>query len=160
MKAGKVREDGKRRPAALGFLHEMPHGANEGGQALQDFGNSHDGNFGIIGDNFDARGTHLRSAHSEDGDVEALLQGGGKPGGVHVSGSFTGGEKERNGRHVWCLRRSVAGGERGRLSGIIGFDGKMQLLLLVLELVETVVNAALREKLLMRALFAQASFVK
>src|SRR2546426_1346466 len=160
MKSWKVRKNGKWRLAALGFLHEMPHGTDKRGQALQDFGDAHDGNFGVIGDHFDAGGAHLRPAHSEDGDVEALLQRCGEPRGVHVSRSFTGGEKERNGRHVWCSRRSVAGRQRRRLGGAIGFDRKMQLLLLVLELVETVINATLREKLLMSAPFAQAPFVK
>ena len=40
------------------------------------------------------------------------------------------------------------------------FDRKMQLLLFVLELVEPVVNAALREKLLVSALLAEPAFVK
>src|SRR5712692_2145902 len=160
MKSRKFRENGQRRAAALGFLHEMPHGADEGGQALQNFSDSHDGNFGVIGDDFDARGTHLRPAHSEDGDVEALFQCRRKPCSVHVSGCFAGGEKERNGRHVWCSRRSVASRQRRRLGGATGFDRKMQLLLLVLELVEAVVNATLREKFLMRTLLAQAPFVE
>lgn len=40
------------------------------------------------------------------------------------------------------------------------FAGEMQLLLFVLELVEAVVDAALGEELLVRALLAEAAFVE
>src|SRR5260370_344531 len=76
MKSRKVRKNGKWRLAALGLFHEMPHGADEGGQALQYLGDAHDGNFGVIGNDFDACGSHLRPTHSEDGDVEELLSRG------------------------------------------------------------------------------------
>src|SRR5437899_5243830 len=42
----------------------------------------------------------------------------------------------------------------------VGFDGKVQLLLLVLQLVKPIVDSALSEKLLMRALLAQAAFME
>src|SRR6516162_314557 len=57
-------------------------------------------------------------------------------------------------------RRSVARAQRRRLGRAASLDGKVQLLLLVLELVKTKVNAALREKLLMCAVLAQPALVK
>src|SRR4029077_7434572 len=135
-------------------------GAEQRRQALQNFGNAHHGNLGIIRDDLDARGAHLRPVHSENRDVEALLQRGGKARGVHVSGSFAGGEKERYGRHERMAQRSVAGRQDRGFGRAAGFDWQMELLLLVLQLVEAIVNSALREEFLMRALFAQASFVK
>ncbi len=106
MKAGEVRQNGERRAAARGFIHEVSHSAEQRWQALQDFGDSNDGNFGIIGDYFDARGAHLRPAHSENRDVQALLQHRCEARGVHVSGSFAGGEKERYWWHVGWRRIS------------------------------------------------------
>src|SRR5205823_3429640 len=75
MKAGKVRENGEGRAAALRFVNEATHGAEQGRQALEDFGDSNDRNFRIIGDDLDARSAHLRSAHAENRHVQALLQG-------------------------------------------------------------------------------------
>ena len=92
MKAGKIRENSERRLAERRFLHKMAHGPEERGEALEHFGDSDDGNFRIIGDDLDARGAHLLPAHAEEVDIETLLQSGGKPGGIHVAGGFTGGE--------------------------------------------------------------------
>ena len=62
------------------------------------------------------------------------------------------------------LRAEERGADREALSargcGSRVSAGKMQFLLLVLQLVQAVVNAALREKFLMSALFAQAAFVE
>src|SRR6266403_3784155 len=73
----------------------------------------------------------------------------------------------------WCFRDArwhaagtslVACGNRKRCAGAtargVGIVWEMQLLLFVLELVEAVVDAALGKQLLMRALFAEASFVE
>src|SRR5262245_20252650 len=56
--------------------------------------------------------------------------------------------------------RLIAGGQSGSFRGAASLDGKRQVLLLVLELIEAVVDAALEEKLLVRALLAQAPLVK
>src|SRR6266852_2663337 len=56
-------------------------------------------------------------------------------------------------------QKSVAGRQHGRFSGAIGVERKMQLLLLVLQLVQAIVDPALSEKRVMRALLAQAAFV-
>src|SRR5712672_1482849 len=73
----------------------------------------------------------------------------------------------------WCFRdarwhaagtRLVACGNRKRCAGVaargVGIVWEMQLLLFVLELVEAVVDAALGEEFLVRALFAEAALVK
>src|SRR5882762_9152722 len=73
----------------------------------------------------------------------------------------------------WCFRdarwhaagtRLVACGNRKRCAGTtargVGIVWEMQLLLFVLELVEAVVNAALGEEFLVRALFAEAALVE
>src|SRR5712671_3786028 len=57
-------------------------------------------------------------------------------------------------------QKSVAGWQHRRFSRAAGFEGKVQLLLLVLQLIKAIVNSALSEKLLMRALLAQAAFVE
>src|SRR5258708_19997913 len=114
MKRGGVVEEWEGRAAARGFVNEMAHGAEEGRQALEHFGDSDDGDLRIVSDDFDAGGAHLGAAHAEDCDVEALLQGGGEAGGVHVPGSFAGGEKERYGWHDAIEQESVAGREDRR----------------------------------------------
>src|SRR5215472_9791792 len=91
MEAREVDEDGERGLAALRFIDQMAHGADERRQALEDFGDSHDGNFGVIGDDVDACGAHLWAAHTEEGHVEALLQSNSQASSVHVSGGFAGG---------------------------------------------------------------------
>src|SRR5690349_16053762 len=154
MEAGEVRQDGEGRAAARGFVHEMAHGAEQGGKAPEDFGDADNGDFGIVGDDFDAGGAHLRTAHAENGDVQALLERGGEASGVHVSGSFAGGEKERYRWHVWMAQRLVAGRRNGRFGRAAGVEREVQLLLFVLQLVKTVVNATLSQKFLMRALLA------
>ena len=58
----------------------------------EDFSDADDGDFGVVGDDVDARGAHLWAAHAEYFDVGALLEGGGEAGGVHVAGGFAGGE--------------------------------------------------------------------
>src|SRR5882757_6457885 len=69
--------------------------------------------------------------------------------------------ERRSGMGGMCgWRRSVAGGRDGRFRRAVGVERKVQLLLLVLQLIKPIVNAALGEKLLMRALLAQAAFVK
>src|SRR5713101_2726580 len=160
MEAGKVRKDREGRLAAVRFIHEMPYSSNQRWQTLEDFGDSHDRNLGIIGDDLDPGGAHLRPTHSEKGYVQALLERCGEARGVHVSGSFAGGDQKRDWWHVRSAQDSVAGRERGGFSGAVGFERKVQLLLLVLQLVETIVNTALHEKLLVRALFAQTAFVE
>src|SRR5215472_10748860 len=160
MKTGKIREDRKGGFAAIRLFDNVAHGANKRWQTLQDFSDAHDRNFRIIGDDLNAGGAHLRTAHAEYGDVDALLQSSGQPRCIHVPGSFAGGEKKRNRRHVRREMRSVARPNRGRLGCAASFQGKMQLLLFVLELIQTEVNAALSEKFLVCALFTQPAFVE
>src|SRR5260370_9614134 len=110
MKTREVRQNGERRPAALRFVHEPPHRADQGRQALQHLGDSYDGDFGIIRDDFNSSGAHLRTAHSENCNIQSLLQRGCEARGIHVSGSFAGGEKERYRWHVgWRRNQSLAG---------------------------------------------------
>jgi hypothetical protein len=54
----------------------------------------------------------------------------------------------------------IIGGKSMRIPGSATGHRSSQLLLLVLQLVQTVVNSAQSQKLLMRTLFAQLSFVK
>src|SRR6266576_2464931 len=148
METREVGKDSQRRLAPLCFVDEVAHRAGKRGQALQDFGDVHDG------------GEHLRPAHAENRHVEALFECGGQARSVHIPGGFTGGKQKRNGWHVRRWTRSVARPQRRRLGGAASFDRNVQLLLLVLELVKTKVNAALREKLLVRTLLAQPALVK
>src|SRR2546430_1244632 len=55
---------------------------------------------------------------------------------------------------------SIARPQGGRRSGAGSFEWHVQLLFFVLELIQAEVNAALGEKFLVRALFAEAAFVK
>src|ERR1700730_10175451 len=55
---------------------------------------------------------------------------------------------------------SVASRQRRRFGSAVGFHREMQLLLFVLELIEPIVNPALGEEFLMRALLAQPALVK
>jgi hypothetical protein len=73
MEAREIGEDGEGRLAAGGFVNEMVHGANQGGQAFEDFGDADDANFRIVGNDFDAGGAHLGATHAEERDVHALL---------------------------------------------------------------------------------------
>ena len=43
-------------------------GGDEGGKMAQDFGDADDGDFRIVGDDFNARGTHAGATHAEEGD--------------------------------------------------------------------------------------------
>src|SRR5271168_1154761 len=72
MKAGKVGEDRKRRFAALGFRYQTAHGANERRKVAKDFRDPDDGDFGIIGDDINASGAHLLSAHAEERNIHAF----------------------------------------------------------------------------------------
>src|ERR1700736_368933 len=163
MKAGEVGEDGEGGLAARGFVDKMAHGADEARKMTEDFGDAYDGDFGIVGDDFDAGGAHLRAAHAEGGDVGALFEGGGEARGVHVSAGFTGGEKEGDGWHA-AGRRSVRCGERRcgalRMLLALGIAGQGEFLLLVLKLIEAIVDAAWGEEFLVRALFAKAALVE
>src|SRR5260370_30929486 len=53
MKTREVRQNGERRSAAFRLVHEPPHRADQGRQALQHLAASYDGNFRIIRDDFD-----------------------------------------------------------------------------------------------------------
>ena len=48
----------------------------------ENLGNAYHGYFGVIGDDVNARGAHLRATHAEQGDVHAFLKGGGETRGV------------------------------------------------------------------------------
>lgn len=100
MKAGEIGEDGQRRLAAVGFRDEAAHGANERRKMAESFRDADDGDFGVVGDDVNARGAHLRAAHAKERDVHAFLQSRGETRGVHVPGSFAGGDEERNWRHA------------------------------------------------------------
>src|ERR1700730_12031450 len=66
VEAGEIGEDGEGGFATLGFVDEAAHGANQGGKVAEDFGDADDGDFGIVGDDVDAGGAHLRTAHTEN----------------------------------------------------------------------------------------------
>ena len=88
MKARKIGEDRERRLAALGFGDQTAHGANQRWQMAENFRDAEDGDFGIIGDDINACGAHLRAAHAEERDIHAFLQCSREARGVHVPGSF------------------------------------------------------------------------
>ena len=73
MKTREVRQNRERRPPALRVVHEPTHRAEQRRQPLQHFGDSHHGNFRIIGDDLDARSAHVWPAHTENSHVQALL---------------------------------------------------------------------------------------
>src|ERR1700687_2119508 len=73
VEAGKIGEDRKGGLAALGLADEATHGANERRQMAEDFGDANDGDLGVVGDDVDAGGTHVRATHAEDFEVGALL---------------------------------------------------------------------------------------
>ena len=71
MEAGEVGEDGKRGFALFGGGDEFAHCADQAREMAEDFGDADDGDFGIVGDDVDASGAHLRAAHAEDFHVGA-----------------------------------------------------------------------------------------
>src|SRR6267142_2212856 len=94
----------------------------------------------------------------------------GRPGAIAKTGT---GVPCPYGEGGWCFRdarwhaagtRLVACGNRKRCAGVaarsVGIVREMQLLLFVLELVEAVVDAALGEEFLVRALLAEAALVE
>ena len=100
VEAGKVGEDGKARLAAFCFRDEMAHGADERRQVAEDFGDADDGDFGVVSNDVNASGAHLRTAHAEESEVgKALLKSGGEACGVHIPRDFASGDEKRNRRH-------------------------------------------------------------
>ena len=93
MKAGKIGEDGESGFALNGSGHEVVHGAEEGGQVFEDFGDAYDGHSFVVQDHFNTSGAHERATHAEEMDIEALFQGGGEMSRVHVAGGFTCGKE-------------------------------------------------------------------
>ena len=128
------------------------------------------GDFLVIGDDVNACSAHLRAAHAEESYVHAFLESSGQARGIHIPGSFACGDEERNRWHARSGRRSICrglrSGQRATMlvrelaGGVASVFRQAEFLLLVLELVEAVVNAALGEQFLMRALFAQSAFVE
>lgn len=110
MKAREIGEDGEGGFAAASFRDEAAHGANERRKMAENFRNANDGDFGVVGNDVNAGGAHLRATHAKERDVHAFLQSRGETGGVHVPGSFAGGDEERNRRHARVgIAQSVAG---------------------------------------------------
>src|SRR5258708_37994877 len=73
VEAGNIGEDGEGGFAPLGLGDQMAHGAHERRKMAEDFGDAYDGDFGIIGDDVDSSGAHLRAAHTEDFHSGTLL---------------------------------------------------------------------------------------
>src|SRR6202040_4232383 len=84
MESGEVGEDSEGGFPTLGFADEATHCSYQRRQMTENFGYANDGDLGIVGDDVDASGAHLRPPHAEDFFVVALLQGGGEARGVHV----------------------------------------------------------------------------
>ena len=170
MKAGKIGEDREWRLAARRFGDKVAHGAHQRRKVLEDFGDANDGDFGIVGDDVNAGGAHLRAAHAEEGHV-ACVAAGPSRGARRTCLRKLRLRRVRSGMGGMCGRCDVnpsraaewvAGREADRRGGRRiprGFR-QAQFLFFVLELVEAVVDAALGEKFLMRALFAQAALVE
>jgi hypothetical protein len=91
MEAREVSEDRQGGLPLFGFAYHAFHGATQRGKMLQDFGDPNDCHFGIVGDDFDAGGAHLRSAHTKYLNVQALTQRLGEARGIHVARRFAGG---------------------------------------------------------------------
>src|SRR5712692_274625 len=66
MEAGKIGEDSEGGLAAFGFGDEAAHGADQRGKVAEDFRDTYDGDFGVVGNDIDAGAAHLRAAHAED----------------------------------------------------------------------------------------------
>ena len=60
---------------------------------MQHLGDPDDGHFVIVGDQLNPCFGHARSAHAEKLRAGAGTQRGSEAGGVHVAGSFSGGEE-------------------------------------------------------------------
>src|SRR4029077_11915320 len=94
----------------------------------------------------------------------------GQAGRIHIPGSFACGDEERNRWHARSGRRSICRGLRSgqraarlvrEMAGsVASVFWQAEFLFLVLELIEAVVNAALAKEFLMRALFAESTFVE
>ena len=66
MEAGEVGEDGECGFALFGGGDEFAHRADERGKMAENFGDTNDGDFGVVGDDVHAGGAHLRATHAED----------------------------------------------------------------------------------------------
>ena len=154
MEAGEIGENRENWFALDSGRDEVIHGAEEGRKVLENLSDADDGDLLIIHHDFDSGSAHERATHAEDVNVEALLQRSGELSSIHVAGSFTGGEEEgERGHGLWSVARRLG---RRKISGPHGgmrAVAVVQFLVFVLELVETEVDAAEREKFLMGARF-------
>src|SRR5271156_573475 len=185
MGARRVDEDRERGVSSFGFALQTILHADHGWNFVQDFRDANDRNFVVVGDQFDPRFSHARATHSEKFRSGARAQGSGQPRGIHVTGCFSRGnqnilfshgKREGNRAASVPLRRNfvkqpnrklklaeyflIIGREWMRESSPAAEHWRREFLLFVLQLIETVINFAQREKLLMRSLFAQAALVE
>jgi len=108
MKAGEVGEDGQRRTAADGFGAQAAHGAAQRGNFARDLENAGHAHFGAIHDDFDAGFAHARAAHAEEVNIGALAERASQLRGVHIAGSFAGGDQEFGWGHGNCTSGAEA----------------------------------------------------
>ena len=88
---------------------------NTDGNLVQHLRDADDGDFVIVGEQFDARLGHSRPTHSEKFRSGAFAQGDGKARRVHVAGSFPGGDQDFRWRHA--QRRGVSRRRHGQAAG-------------------------------------------
>src|ERR1700689_1483406 len=168
MGAGRIGQNRKRSIAALRFALQTVLDTDHRWNFVQDFRDAYNRNLVVVGDQLDARFGHARAAHSEKLRAGTFAQGNCEPRSIHVTGCFSRGHQnvlfsheKRNSGGVSGRRRCLIIGRRrvGKPSSPPGHRTS-QFLRPVLQLIETVVNPAQREKLLMRTLFPEAAFVK
>ena len=188
MRARRVHQDRKRSAALCGFARQPILHADHRGNFVQHFGDPDHRDFVIVGNQFDARFGHSRAAHAEERRAPvrarsavarraAYMSLDASPAEIRICG---GSLIEPTHLNCWkvamrCLggcrkcslerkapsSASIIGRQRLRKSGSAARrQRRRKFLLLVLQLVEAVVNAAKGEQFLMRALFAQAPFVE
>src|SRR5712692_3931150 len=168
MEPRKIHQDSQRRAALVCFVEQTAENAAQRRESADDLADAQNTDFAVVGDQVHARIPHLRPAQAEQFSAGALPQRDRKPRGVQVPRSLSGGDQDfRSDQRRPSRPQAEGGGVTGSVIGRQGggrgagdADGQADFLVLVLELVETVVNAAMAEQFLVRALLAQAAFVE
>jgi hypothetical protein len=134
VEAGKINEDGERGAPFRFGIEQFSKDAANLRQAMQDFRDAEDADLARFGNQLHPRLAHVRAAQSEQHGARALAQRPRQTSGVQVARSFARGNQDLLRHHL-----IVGGNCRG---GGVRANGEANLLILVLELVEAVVDAA------------------
>src|SRR5580700_10061061 len=99
MKCGKIGQDRKRRAAPLDFRKQAFPGSPKCRELADDLHDAKHTDLGDIDHRIDSGFTHPRTAHAEKVDVQSPAERQGQSSGIHIAGSFAGGDQHRDRSH-------------------------------------------------------------